>query len=380
MSEWFARKSVGRAFQPDARSEYLRKSIRLESLTYFPWRIVTMSRKRSGFTLVEMLVVIAIIGMLVAMLMPALQMAREAARRSSCTNNLRQMGTALHAFHTAQDRLPYRSYRGPTGQSFSVHSQLLPYLEMEAGQDLIDWNLASTDPANVAALNLYVPTFLCPSDTDELPLILGGRNNYFVSGGSQINNGAPGSSGDPMYTLPKPDGPFLANPVAITGVTTPVNAAVNFKDIKDGLSYTAMMSEKLLGDGSNGIATRASDTFKPGSYPNTPDEARNACLALEADKTNPQWKDLSKQGNSTVGVPWMATGHSATWYQHVLRPNEPSCMWPPGRISTTPSSFHSGGVKLLMCDSSVRFMEDQVELFVWRAIGTRNGRETLPKF
>jgi prepilin-type N-terminal cleavage/methylation domain-containing protein/prepilin-type processing-associated H-X9-DG protein len=344
-----------------------------------------MRRTRSAFTLVEMLVVIAIIGMLAALLLPAVQMAREAGRRSSCLNNLRQLGTGLQAFHSANDRLPYRAYQfvNPDGTSvsWSVHAQLLPYLEQESGQDLITWGLPHTDPANAEALNLYIPTFLCPSDSDEMPPILGGRNNYFVNGGAQINNGAPGSSGDPSFTLPPPDGPFMPNPHVPNGQPIPPgnNRAVNFKDIKDGLTNTVMMAEKILGDGTNGIASKESDTFRPGLYPNTPDEARNECLRL-VDPIAPTWTDLSKQGNSNVGAPYTNTGHSTTWYQHVLRPNEPSCMWPPGRISTTPGSFHGDGVNVVMCDGSARYINDSIDINIWRALGTRNGREQIPKF
>jgi prepilin-type N-terminal cleavage/methylation domain-containing protein len=328
------------------------------------------SRRRSGFTLVELLVVIAIIGVLIALLMPAVQMAREAARRSSCSNNLRQLGTALHNHHAAKDRLPYWSYRSPQGFTFSSHAQLLPYIEQEQGSELIQFEYNTSAVENDAARNLYVATFLCPSDSDEMPLppLLGGRNNYYVNGGTGINNGAPGSSGDPMSTLPKPDGPFIPD------------TALNFKDIQDGLSHTAMMSEKCLGDGSNAIATLESDTFRPGTYPNTPDEARDQCMALLTPLSNPQWKDLLKQGVSEVGAPWIRPYHSITRYWHVLRPNEPSCMWPPGRISTTAGSRHGDGVNMLLCDNAVRFVDEQIDLVVWRAIGTRNGKETIPKY
>lgn len=336
---------------------------------------------RRGFTLIELLVVITIIGILVGLLMPAMQMAREAARRNSCTSNLRQLGTALHSFHSSHDRLPYKTYVSPAGMSFSVHTQLLPYLEQQNGAERVQLGYAYSDSQNDEARNLYVPTYLCPSDSDQLPLNLGGRNNYYVNGGAQINAGSPGGTGDPGYTLPVPDGPFVPNPLAVAGQPQPPNVAINFKDIRDGLTYTVMMSEKVLGDGSNALATRKSDTFKPGTYPNTPDEARTMCLQIVDPSTSPQgWLDLTKQGVSNVGAPFMQSYHSTTTYYHVLKPNEPSCMWPPGRISTTAGSYHGDGVNALMCDSSVRFVNDKIDIAVWRAIGTRNGKELVPKF
>lgn len=352
------------------------------------------SRTRSGFTLVELLVVIAIIGMLVALLMPAVQMAREAARRSSCTNNLKQLGTAMHTFHNANDRLPYREFKAPananaypagTYVSFSAHAQILPYIEQQNVADLIQWDYKYDDPKNALAMNSYIPTFLCPSDNNTMPTTLGAANNYFINGGTSINNGAVGSSGDnPAGTLTTiPDGPFMPNPYYVysAGTTLPPNSAVNFKDIKDGLTNTVMMSEKILGDGSQTIATKKSDTFKPGVYPLTPDEARTECLKMVDPTNNPQtWTDLSKQGVSNVGAPWMQMYHSVTWYQHVLRPNEPSCMWPSGRISTTAGSYHGDGVNVLMCDSSVRFVNQNIDIAIWRALGTKYGKETIPKF
>ncbi|MGE0608992.1 MAG: DUF1559 domain-containing protein [Pirellulales bacterium] len=334
--------------------------------------------RRSGFTLVELLVVITIIAMLAALLTPAVQMAREAARRNSCSNNLRQLGLAIHTFHSANDRLPYRSFVSPGGFTYSVHAQILPYIEQENGSDLIDWDYNYTDARNDVARNLYVSTFLCPTDLNQIPASVGSPNSYYVNMGSQLNNGAPGSSGDPDSTMPPPDGPFPANPVPLTGRPV-VNTALNFKDIRDGLTTTVMMSEKLLGDGSQGLANKRSDTFRPGTYPATPDEARTMCLAL-VDKVAPTWQNLSLQGVSDVGAPFLRSYHSTTYYQHVLRPNEPSCMWPPGRISTTAGSLHGDGVNSLLCDASVRFISSNIDIVVWRALGTRNGKETVPKY
>jgi prepilin-type processing-associated H-X9-DG protein len=208
-----------------------------------------------------------------------------------------------------------------------------------------------------------------------MPLSLGGRNNYYSNSGNQPA-GVWGATGDPTGLLPKADGPFVSGFGGdIEGV------GLGFKDLKDGAAQTVAFSEKRLGDGTNSIATLESDSFRPGTYPSTPDEARQQCLALvDPTVTPPGWQDLSKQGSSSVGTGWMNTGHSSTTYHHALRPNEPSCIWPPGRRSTAAGSCHPGGVNALMCDASVRFFEDEIDIAVWRGLATRAGKENLGKF
>ena len=88
--------------------------------------------------------------------------------------------------------------------------------------------------------------------------------------------------------------------------------------------------------------------------------------------------DLSKQGRSNVGAPWLQGYHSTTYYYHVLPPNDRSCMFPPGRIATTAGSRHSGGVNLSLVDASVKFASDDISLPIWRALGSRNGKEMVP--
>jgi prepilin-type processing-associated H-X9-DG protein len=146
-----------------------------------------------------------------------------------------------------------------------------------------------------------------------------------------------------------------------------------FKDVVDGLSNTAAMSEKMTGDGSNGISSPRTDTFQPGTYPASADEALQQCNATDTS-------DLARQGYSNVGAPWLQQYHSTNQYNHVLPPNGRSCMYPPGRISTTANSQHTGGVHLLLCDGSVRFISDNLSLTTWRALGSINGTETLGEF
>jgi hypothetical protein len=148
---------------------------------------------------------------------------------------------------------------------------------------------------------------------------------------------------------------------------------VKMGGISDGTSNTAMMAEKMLGDGSNGISSIRTDTFQPGTYPNNADEALRDCRAVDVT-------DLSKQGNSNVGAPWISPNHSTTYYYHILPPNDRSCMFPPQRIATTANSQHVGGVHMLACDGSVRFVTQNIDLSVWRAVGTRDGGEKVGEF
>lgn len=317
-----------------------------------------MLRQRKGFTLVELLVVIAIIGILIGLLLPAVQAAREAARRSQCVNNLKQMALAAHNYHDVYKRLPLGNAAGATFNGISVHARLLPFMEQKNIYELVNFSVGYDDATNLAARAVRIEGFICPSDTsvDVLPTF-GGLNNYYCNQGSQILFGAPPTNpADPNFGMPAPDGVFLRD--RITG----------FNDILDGTSNTAMFSEKSSGDFSQGASTPHSDTYRPGTYPSTPDQALADCLACNV-------ADLTKQGVSNIGAPWLWAYHSTSIYFHVAPPNSRSCMYPPGRIMTTAGSYHPGGVNMALCDGSVRFVQDGVNLVTWRHLGTRGARD-----
>lgn len=311
-------------------------------------------RSRTGFTLVELLVVIAIIGVLIALLLPAVQMAREAARRTSCANNLKQMGLALHMYHDNQGAFPPGNYGDQGFTGFSLHALLLPYVEQSTVYDQIDFRFNYLHPNNDAVRNRSLQVFLCPSDPVKLPSGLGGRNNYYGNCGVGIlfSGISPTNPADPNYGMPGSDGVFYRN------------SATTFGMLSDGSSNTVAFSEKCSGDGSNGISSKT-DTFAPGTYPSTPDQALADCRAV--DVTN-----LSRQGVSNVGAPWLWAYHSTTLYWHTAPPNERSCMYPPGRIMTTASSGHPSIVQSAMCDGSVRPVANGINLATWRAMGTRS--------
>ncbi|MFM8250031.1 MAG: DUF1559 domain-containing protein [Planctomycetota bacterium] len=316
-----------------------------------------VARKR-GFTLVELLVVIAIIGILVSLLLPAVQAAREAARRTQCTNNMRQMAIAVHNYHDSYLAFPY-AYQ----QSISMHARLLPYMEQTNVYNMIDFRVPWNDPANAPVLPIRIPTFICASDPDMLPANLGGSNNYYGNMGTNILYLAPSTvPGNPNFGMPDHNGAFSAS------------VAVRFGDILDGTSNTAMFGEKNRGDGSNGRSTPASDTYRPGTFPATADQAMKDCLSINVN-------DLSLQGYSNVGAPWLQPYHSTTAYYHILPPNSRSCMFPPGRIATTAMSRHAGGiVQFAMCDGSVRGVPSSIDLRVYRAVGTRDGGDVVSGF
>jgi len=302
-----------------------------------------------GFTLVELLVVIAIIGILVGLLLPAVQSAREAARRMQCGNNLKQFGLALHNYESAYKRMP--AGRSPRG--LSTHAQLLPYLEQSSVYAMINFNVTWDHVDNTAARAVKLPTFNCPSDPVSVVPDGWAGTNYRSNQGSGILNAlVPALSSDPNFGYPNPNGPFI--PLTY----------LKMSSINDGLSNTAAFSEHGKGDFSNAIST-ASDTFWPRTNPTTPDEAIRDCRAIDP-------LDLQYQRNSNVGAPWLQGSHSTSNYFHVAPPQSRSCMFPPGRISTTAKSYHTGGVQVARCDGSVSFVPQSIDLLLWRALGARD--------
>ena len=326
-----------------------------------------MKTKHQGFTLVELLVVIAIIGILIALLLPAVQSAREAARRSQCNNNLKQIGVALQNYHDVFKRLPasdsgvWNSSGNLTNTDISEHARLLPYLEQNNVFQMVNFSVKWNDPLNALAAAQRVKVFMCPSDSSLQVPVTYGPNNYYGNQGTQILYGGvpPTNPTNSNFGMPPADGIFFTN------------SFLPFADVLDGLSNTAAFAEKVTGDWNNGFSTPLSDTFQPGTYPATPDQALADCRAVNV-------ADLTKQGYSNIGGPWLEAYHSTAYYYHVAPPNERSCMYPPGRIMTTANSYHPGGVQVSLCDGSVRWVSEGVDLFAWRALGSRKGREAIP--
>lgn len=320
-----------------------------------------MRSQKRAFTLIELLVVIAVITVLIALLLPAVQMAREAARRSQCRNNLKQIGLALHNYHDAHLTLPPSRF---AGMDFSALSYVLPELEQSSLYNSINYLIPPPSPssspvfhpANDTARVQIVELFICPSDLPNPMPSVGGAINYWANLGSGIVWFLPNFPPGTNVGMPAPNGVFY------------LNSHVQYSDIIDGSAHTAFFSERLQGDGSNGTISRREDIFLGTTIPTNPDEALQQCRQVDTGV-------LVNQFPFAMGAPWLHGQHN---YTHVSPPNDVTCGFLSSlRQTMPPSSRHPGGVNELYGDGSVRFVGDGVDLSVWRAIGTRAGTEVV---
>lgn len=310
-----------------------------------------MSRRRRGFTLIELLVVIAIIAILVSLLLPAVQQAREAARRTQCRNNLKQVGLAMHNYHDAHGCFPFGQLDSPNG--YSAISQMLPYFDQVNVYDLINFSVPYNNPANQVPFMTEIPLLRCPSDVSLALSNVGGTINYMANKGNGIVWGDPTG---PNLGMPAQNGVFY------------YHSRVRMADIIDGSSNTAAFSERLLADGNNAVVSPIEDVFFSPQFPSTPDEAILMCN--QVDITN-----LANQFPLFMGAPWIHGQHT---YLHANVPNTRSCgFFIALRATMPPSSRHPGGVHLLLADGSARFVSQSINLGTWRGLGSRNGKEVL---
>jgi prepilin-type N-terminal cleavage/methylation domain-containing protein len=344
--------------------------------------------KRRGFTLIELLVVISIIAVLIALLLPAVQSAREAARRAQCTNNLKQLGLAVHNYIDTMGVVPPSGgWRATTQinmvvQHYSMNAFILPYMEMTTLANALNFQVAPVGPnnslspphdwgygryANATVGAAAVNTYLCPSDPNP-----GNSGNNVTIGGTAYrvqgtnyhsNNGYPRA-----YTgnIPNGVGWFL-------GGHNQIGILVSLASITDGTSNTALYSEQIKGTGG---------TNKPGlniTWQSVPAPLGTTVSTPDGDY------NLCQKGSTTFwdyrGEYWMHhdAGRGGV-YTHTSPPNSFSCNvgnpWDTNRVHSA-SSYHPGGAGLLLMDGTVRFVKNSIAKNIWRAVGTRNGNEIV---
>jgi prepilin-type N-terminal cleavage/methylation domain-containing protein/prepilin-type processing-associated H-X9-DG protein len=370
-------------------------------------------RMACGFTLIELLVVIAIIGVLIALLLPAVQSAREAARRAQCSNNLKQIGIALHNYHSSHNSFPVGSVIASSRYSitdpqysiwtsWSAHALLSPFLEQTNVGNATNFDFGPTVQINDSdfevigpnlptVLNMVVSTFMCPSDPNVGTQNI---NNYAASYGATTTN---------LYSWSDnpPSGSFAPNhqePTGSSGLFT-FGRAYNIAAARDGTSNTIAFAEQLVGDGGSyvqgngspqkyrgnmmiGASGQPSDSGQLSAFTNP------AAVLAAVDACRQQFQDPGRTTgiNDYRGYRWAMGLVGFTLFNTIQPPNDVfnGCRYddrtnvlPDHSFAAGASSAHPGGVNVMLGDGSVRFIKDTVNLRTWWALGTRNGGEVI---
>ena len=358
-----------------------------------------------GFTLIELLVVIAIIGVLIALLLPAVQQAREAARRAQCVNNLKQVGLAIHNYLDTHRTFPsagsyWRCGGGSdwAGGGFSVFGMILPFMDRADLGDRINYGM-NGHPAscpntlpNTTVARFRYRMYLCPSDEASNPYEAAGDSNYAVNNGwPRQATGYNGERGGHSATSwPIGNGFAGIHPAYVSAATpesfwtgsvspplhAPLGWVVKDKSFPDGLSKTAAFSERLINPGLVVRDVRRNfyifgDGTTPRSLPQLADDCRLASVA--------------SPDSSMIGGSWLSPlAEFGNTYQHLLTPNTKNCRYGASanhaisgnNFAMTPSSGHPGGVNVLYGDGSVNYVTNSIDQRNWWALGTRDGGDS----
>ena len=339
----------------------------------------------AGFTLIELLVVIAIIAILVALLLPAVQQAREAARRSSCKNNLKQLGLALHNYHDTHSCFPIGTtyWAGPqsvrdisSSGRISWMVQILPYVEQSALYDATNFHTHPANSGNAAVYGVEIANFRCPSDPGSRANT--GENAYAptsyvasVGGtGTEIRGGGGDESEfpDPSWNTGN-NNSYWRGVAKNNGMHRGIfasNSRTRMRDITDGTTNTVMLSECLVGTP---------------AYQHVPTPTTNCHTATVGESSYTQ--------HNRRGFSWFFGNH-ATWFfstYHTPNFNRAAphagiydCNWYDAGGPYPARSKHQGGVQVTLADGSTRFISENIHLQTWRNLGDRNDGQVLSEF
>ncbi|WP_339733883.1 DUF1559 domain-containing protein [uncultured Gimesia sp.] len=316
-----------------------------------------MNQRKRGFTLIELLVVIAIIAILIALLLPAVQQAREAARRSTCKNNLKQIGLALHnyldthsTFPPGITRAPQHPYAGVSGWNTGKvlwSAFILPFMDQGPLYNKIDFSMP--DPGrhanNADVRKVDLPAYRCPSDP-------GGKGTTGDSSSGPSNyTGCVGNS--PLGSVSGGGSSYKNNGTSVFFT----DSKTKIRDITDGTSNTMMVSELLVGS----------------EYLNYGNVSTGGIL-----------DDCSMSGSTGKlrGRSWFYGDASIDWaYLTVFSPNTKlACRTFQEYANASPASQHVGGVHILLCDGAVRFVSDNIHLKTWQDLGNKSDDNVLGEF